>query len=282
MRLSKESQEFNSWVLGGAYSKTTMKRHQIKADLELTRKAEEEEDDTFQKRLEKRREQLKEARSRPVPAYKSKVPLPSRERPLRTQSPDGSHTSPRKRVSPRRHDSPPRPETKDGHEQQSLRERLHQSFAQTTAAHAYGTLFPPLLTPYNRPCNFLRMADRAQTASPPPEPDLSPRETFKPPPVRERFSLAKSDRQRPQPRSGPQAFFPTGSSTTAYRFLANSHYATKVSGAAKAGPPRPTRQGDELNGVLSSTTFKSASSAPNAGTSTSNTPAATEQTQQAH
>lgn len=205
-RRSKEAHDFNSWVLGGAYSRTTLKRNQIKADLELAKKSREDSEldpsDDFSKKLEKRRQKWKEDRVKPSNLDKSKK---------------AKDDSPRREAkSPPRAASPPENEL-------SLRERLQKSFAQTTAAHAYGTLFPPLLTPYSRPCNFLRFAPE-RSSTPPANPEIPQAQTIKPPPPREYFSVAKSDRHRPQPRSGPQAFLPTGSAATAYRLLANSAY----------------------------------------------------------
>jgi hypothetical protein len=258
MKLTKETQDFNSWVLGGAYSKNILKRSQNKrTDLESSKKTGDTPvvEDAFQRRLDKRKLQLKENKesaetnARPKPSYKLSPPRKTSSR----EQDDSAPPAARKLV---RVSSPPRPD-----EGPTLRERLHQSFAQTTASHAYGTLFPPLLTPYSRPCNFLRFADTER--KPVPEPDLSSKSQIAAPAFREPFSLAKNERNRPQPRSGPQAFFPTGSSATAYRFLAGSAYAARITGTAEGPSPRGRgTQSDELNGVLSSSKAPTNSLAP--------------------
>lgn len=237
------SSEFNSWVIGGNYCRNTLKKNQIRADLEMKKKMQDEVvDDYYQKRIEKRREELREARAAAMVTYKSKVQAALREHPTRNSphrsSPKAGSKSPRKDLVSNKETA-----EDDQTTSRALRERLKVSFAQTTAAHAYGTLFPPLLTPYNR-----SISTRPERPSTPPKDtgslDGAHKTGPQPPPPKEAFSAVAHVRHRIQPVSGPKAFFPTGSALTAYRCF--SHQAV-------VGRPREAQSaGHQLSSVLSS------------------------------
>ena len=134
----KESAEFSSWVIGGQYNKSNLKRSQAKQAKEVPLP------DSHRQHIEARKQELQAALDSFGVSYKQKL-VPS--------TPESNHAQ--KRASPpRRPVSPPKEQEEgtDDNSSTALRGRLKASFAQITTTHAYGTLFPPLLTPYNRPC----------------------------------------------------------------------------------------------------------------------------------
>ena len=193
--------DFNSWIIGGQYTKNSFKRH-IGAPSKI------ELDDNHRQQLEARKLQLKEEREKFCAEYKPKVASAFREK---RETPAAHHHAAH---APPRTASPERGES-DENSSLALRNRLRDSFAQITATHAYGTLFPPLLTPYNRPCLVNHNPDRPK--SPVKELTDQTPDVVLPSHPQNSLSVTKHERRRVQPVSGPKAFFPTGSTTAAYR-----------------------------------------------------------------
>jgi hypothetical protein len=208
------------WVVGGGYCKTRMKRSQIKTDLHHMRRAVTEgPEKKITEQLKERKEAIKEDQRREMLPYKPKVADATREarRLVISQKHAGKPPSPqhpRSAVKLAEHDG-----GMSGEDAAlALRQRLRQSFEQTTANRSYGTLFPPLLTPYCRPMAFLRGQER-RSPSPRGVPtfnDGAQQQTSDV--VRDSFSVVNhNEPRRAQPPTGPKAFLPTGSSATAYR-----------------------------------------------------------------
>lgn len=218
---SVEAQKFNSWVIGGGYSKTQMKRNQIKTDLAYKRKFDAEH--MTSDAVERRKAELKQNQPQEVATYKPKVAEAQREE-RKARVAEMRRSSPERRTSPRR--SPTRPSTVErpdegGEAARHLRDRLLESFENAT--QSYGTLFPPLLAPYSRPTNATRNRDRPSSprgdgAFNVPDAAATLNADDRP---KEPFGLPGGDRRRPQPASGPKPFLPTGSTTTAYRHFTN-------------------------------------------------------------
>lgn len=228
---------FNTWIIGGDYSKTTIKKHQLKSDIEMKKRlqtdAAESTADRFAQKCEKRLAEMKSEKEHQIVPYVPKVRSALREQSPRESQRNQKATTPsktqRSQSPPKETESPLKggeaPPDDVGAAARALRRRLQMSFEQTAESHRYGTLFPPLLSPYNRPLNFLRhAADRkvitfagraAGGAEIPPE---VPKAFAA---ARESFSVLRNNTQRVQPLSGPRAFLPTGSATTAYRIFTN-------------------------------------------------------------
>lgn len=225
---SMTSSEFNSWVIGGQYAKSNLKRHHLR-DAGVSSSADGGENAVEPRRqIEERREELRRQLDAHQLVYNSKV-----AEALRTPSSRaarlGSETTSSRKDSPKRQGTPPKPNQAEGADTNAadntsaaLRGRLKASFAKITATHAYGTLFPPLLTPFNRGC-LLGASSSSQSPGGSPRtagdttiPDkdaTSPKKHV----VRNDLSVVAGERRRVQPVSGPKAFFPTGSCTSVYR-----------------------------------------------------------------
>ena len=261
----KAALEFNAWVVGGSYSKNRVKRNQMK--IEQVRRKEDAGDEIEAQLLAKlaaRKEAIRAEQAKELKEYKPKVAEAFRED-RRVEAAERSGRSPRRgdsRGSPKKSPrKPSRPATVEGeraaeHDKaldaaRTLRTRLKESFEQTTQNHLYGTLFPPLLTPYARPMTFIRQdASGAAHRSPRADPNFSVPASAAAPP-KEPFSLAAQRPKRAQPLTGPKAFMPTGSSTTAYRHFTNygslarltsnaadeEQLATLLSTTSKVAPP---------------------------------------------
>lgn len=214
--------EFNSWVIGGQYTKAVAKKGS-------SRQTKEELSEAHRAQIQARKEQLKEELDTHSIQYKPKVASAMRVRSGRgtdngeNGESQGSESKERRESPKKRVPSPPQAaENNDPQSDENtscaLRGRLKVSFAQITATHAYGTLFPPLLTPYNRPCLLGQPITQKQ---PPPENQIP--DMLKSQPQRHAvgndLSVVAGERRRVQPNSGPKAFFPTGSNTSAYRFF---------------------------------------------------------------
>ena len=196
----KESAEFSSWVIGGQYNKSNLKRSQAKQAKEVPLP------DSHRQHIEARKQELQAALDSFGVSYKQKM-VPS--------TPESNHAQ--KRASPpRRPVSPPKEQEEgtDDNSSTALRGRLKASFAQITTTHAYGTLFPPLLTPYNRPC-LLGIAKSEGTNSPTAFDTAT--KSVPLPRSKNAFSVVAQERKRVQPVVGPKAFFPTGSNVAVYR-----------------------------------------------------------------
>jgi hypothetical protein len=194
--------DFNSWIIGGQYTKNSFKRQAgAPAKVEL--------DENHKQQLEARKLKLKEEREKFCAEYKPKVASAFREKRETAAAGHRADAPPRTASPP----NPNKPAVAD--DSLALRNRLRDSFAQITATHAYGTLFPPLLTPYNRPCLVNHNPDRPKS----PVKDLTDQtpEKVLPTQTENSLSVTKNERRRVQPVSGPKAFFPTGSTTSAYR-----------------------------------------------------------------
>jgi hypothetical protein len=224
--------DFNSWIIGGQYTKNSFKR-QVGSGAPSNKV---ELDDGHKQQLEARRLKLKEDREKFCAEYKPKLVSGLREKRDYNNNaavasgssgppPPPPATAAAAASTARRADAPPRtasPPTNTNKVDDSLalRNRLRDSFAQITATHAYGTLFPPLLTPYNRPCLVSHNpSDRPKS----PVQELTDQTPEKVLPLSNENSLSvtKNERRRVQPISGPKAFFPTGSTTAAYRHFCN-------------------------------------------------------------
>jgi hypothetical protein len=230
-----EDPKFNSWVIGGSYSKTQMKRNQIRTDLAVHKRfALNADGDELDRKLEARKVALREHNGQ-APQYKPKFAEAMREERKR----QADETSALRDSSPRRADRgertvtaghDPRPPSNEATSAE-LRLRLRQSFEQPQQQRG---LFPPLLLPYDRPMTFLRGRDRAVKvvrAGPTfPTPTTAVAEQ-----QAHAFSLPTQERRRALPSSGPQPFFPTGSSTTAYRHFTNYGLLARMSAANPEG-----------------------------------------------
>uniref|UniRef100_A0A7S1KWL0 Uncharacterized protein n=1 Tax=Neobodo designis TaxID=312471 RepID=A0A7S1KWL0_NEODS len=241
-----EAQKFNSWVIGGGYSKAQMKRNQIRTDLAVQKRHASAPSaaggaETPTSKAAERRSALKEA-AKPIQPYKPKFAEAMRDE-RRRQAEEA--------FANRRAGSPHKPTSEqerlhhaievyrsehpeDPHDGPAeLRDRLKQSFEGTVRAQPTATLFPPLLQPYSRPMTFLRGRERSKPREAPQLTFPSPPGTASPPSPsnQEPFGLPGPERRRAHPSSGPQAFLPTGSSTTAYRHFTNYGLLARTSAA---------------------------------------------------
>jgi hypothetical protein len=160
--------------------------------------------------LEARREQLKQERDRFQAVYKPKVAAALRSKHSGTTD---------RHQSPERHEkNSPRcvtPPKADGENTSAaLRGRLRVSFAQISATHAYGTLFPALLTPYERACLIAPPKEKKENGHDTEQVASAGSHSIN---ETNRLSVVSNERRRVQPVSGPRAFFPTGSNICAYR-----------------------------------------------------------------
>ena len=238
-----EAQKFNSWVIGGGYSKAQMKRNQIRTDLTVQKRNASAANGGAESptKAGERRALLKDA-NKPIQPYKPKFAEAMREERRRqaeeafaTRRAGSPHqpTSEQERVSHaievyrNEHPHPPQDGPAD------LRDRLKQSFEGTVRAQPTATLFPPLLQPYSRPMTFLRGRERQKPREPGQLTFPSPPGTAgsHSPTQHETFGLPGAERKRAHPNSGPQAFLPTGSSTTAYRHFTNYGLLARTSAA---------------------------------------------------
>lgn len=278
-------------LVAGAAS-SGLKRNQIKADLAQARKFAETDaswNAALQSKLQRRKDQLKTEREKGGVCYKPKVAAALRDTSWRDRvelaaengsasavaalnATAGSHASNKQArdntVSPARRPSPPRKDAEDeprfGDTSRALRERLKMTFAQTTASHAYGTLFPPLLTPYNRVLN-IKFPDRSGTAHGDKPPDVfpqPPQSGVPEPSNREPFSRAGRTPARPQPGSGPKAFLPTGSATSAYRVLTNFNYVAREAQQAQTKAAVNEEQSMGIQGARKAHSTRAPSTAP--------------------
>ncbi len=204
--------DFNSWIIGGQYTKNSFKR-------QIGGPAKVELDENHKHQLEARKLKLKEERDKFCAEYKPKVASAFREK----REPKSNFAAGHRAGVSLRIASPPKDTDKDNgmsDDSLALRNRLRDSFAQITATHAYGTLFPPLLTPYNRPCLVNHNSDGPKS----PVKDLMDQtpEVVLPTHTDNSLSVTKHERRRVQPVSGPKAFFPTGSTTSAYRHFCHA------------------------------------------------------------
>lgn len=215
---SFNASEFNSWVIGGQYTKTNLKRSQMKPpkQVEDPRAAE-----THQAHLQQRKELLRQELEAHQLVYNPKVANALRvsSRPSRSEtggSDSPMRTSPRSNLNSReksKQEDAAKQEQDADNSSSALRGRLQASFEQITATHAYGTLFPPLLTPFRRPCLLGTVMPTRQQA----EASIPEAQSPKRPAIRNDLSVVAGERRRQQPSSGPKAFFPTGSSPSVYR-----------------------------------------------------------------
>jgi hypothetical protein len=207
--------EFNAWVIGGHYTKNKLKRGQLVVQAKLDGDALE----AHRNSLENRKVRLREELESHQLAYNGKVPDAMRSvrasSPPRERHAPQDHT-PRSRGHSREAEQHTAPQDNDENSSNALRGRLKASFAQISATHAYGTLFPPLLTPYSRSC---LLGQNSTPKSPHQEnqiPDAlksAPRRTSSSNPL----SVVAGERKRAQPGSGPKAFFPSSSNSSIYR-----------------------------------------------------------------
>jgi hypothetical protein len=243
-----EAQKFNSWVIGGGYSKAQMKRNQIRTDLAVQKRNASAPNASgggeSPTKASERRALLKEA-AKPIQPYKPKFAEAMREE-RRRQAEDAFAT--RRAASPHQPTSEQERvqhavevfRTEHPHPQHDgaaeLRGRLKQSFEGTVRSQPTATLFPPLLQPYSRPMNFLRGRERQKPRGPgqlsfpsPPGTAAGSQKNNEP------FGLPAQETRRAHPNSGPQAFLPTGSSTTAYRHFTNYGLLARTSAANADG-----------------------------------------------
>jgi hypothetical protein len=219
------SRKYNSWVIGGGYSTAQMKRNQIRTDLAVQKRA------APSTAADNDAEHHRRAEARPVGSavqpYKPKFAEAMREERRRQADAAFSARRGRSPVSNEQERTSKAVKVFLGEHPReapnatsTLRQALRHEFEKPMRDASTGALFPPLLQPFGRPMHFLRGRERAAArtgiASPafPSESPAADRSA-------EPFGLPQAERRRPQPQSGPQGFFPTGSSTTAYRHFTN-------------------------------------------------------------
>lgn len=210
--------DFNAWVIGGQYTKNKLKRGQLVVQPRLEGDALE----VHRNNLEQRKEKLRQELDTHQLAYNAKVPDAMRtvraSSPLRERHAPQDHTPrssrglSREAATESNHNLP----DSDENSSNALRGRLKASFAQISATHAYGTLFPPLLTPYSRSC---LLGQNATPKSPHQEnqiPDALKSASAKKS-INNPLSVVAGERKRAQPGSGPKAFFPSSNNSSIYR-----------------------------------------------------------------
>lgn len=243
-RHGAEAQQFNSWVIGGGYSKAQMKRNQIRTDVAVQKRHGSPSSPQQEgAKAEARRAELKDL-AKPIPQYKPKFAEAMREE--RRRQAEEAFANRRGGTPPKSSEAERRARAVETYRAehpaaaddaaQTLRSRLKTSFEGAAQANT-ATLFPALLQPYGRPMNFLRGRDRKKARSAGSEPIAFPSPPQSPLPGlghQEPFGLPPAERRRAQPASGPHAFLPTGSSTTAYRHFTNYGMLARLSAANPA------------------------------------------------
>lgn len=213
--------DFNSWVIGGHYTKSKLKRGQLVVQPRLDGAALE----AHRHNLEQRKQKLQEELDTHQVVYCAKVPeamrTAARASPPHSREKNSQDNTPRSFAHSRglSREKGDRGSSPGGDENSSnaLRGRLKASFAQISATHAYGTLFPPLLTPYSRSCllglNVTPKSPHQENQIPDALKSTGPRK----PHGHNSLSVVAGERKRAQPSSGPKAFFPSSSNSSIYR-----------------------------------------------------------------
>lgn len=209
--------DFNAWVIGGHYTKNKLKRGQLIVQANLDGDALE----AHRNNLEHRKERLRQELNSHQLAYNGKVPDAMRtvraSSPPRERHASQDHTPRSLRGHSRETEQQQTPHDAEENSSNALRGRLKASFAQISATHAYGTLFPPLLTPYSRSC----LLGQSATPKTPHEenqiPDALKSSGTRKPSAHNPLSVVAGERKRAQPGSGPKAFFPSSNNSSIYR-----------------------------------------------------------------
>mgnify|MGYP001560841199 CR=1 FL=1 len=268
-----EAATFNAWVIGGNQSIAEVQRRQIRAKnaakLQLRQPkalppagggadsrmpvaqgdvAAVTLDNRFLAKLAHRRQEIEaQQASHQTTAYVNRVhtairtPLDPKKS---TQRVPGSESRPPTQQASAR--SPPPPAGRSvspSDAARQLRQRLQQSFDQAKASQTFGSLFPPLLTPYSRPNIYTVRNDPFGPVSPrtlaqnagadaaaggakglkltSPSTGAAPDVDFSATLPKDPFAVAAGPKPRPQPISGPKPFMPSASTSAPYRHFTN-------------------------------------------------------------